>query len=287
MLKEVNIIFYYFDLGRYKKDIKMINYLFNQTITLAKFYNKYGENNNEIIVLWLPIDSNRDFNFDKIDRDTLDKCTENFNAFTASGVTFGDSPRYTIISRYEEVSKLLLHELIHNLNMDGNHYHDHNYKLIDEYKDTKGNNYDYEYSIYESYTEILSSYLNLIFRNIDLDDKEQIINNLIVQIIIELLYSYNVVGNLMRLNDYKSFESFKKIEEFKGEICVYEYYYLKGLMYNNFKIIIINSNNGLCQNFKNIYEKIINIDKDDKLLQDVCNNHIKNTNLSYIFYDRL
>ena len=131
---------------------------------------------------------------------------ENFNAFTASGVTYGSSPRYTIISRYEEVSKLLLHELIHNFYVDGNSCHHLMHDIISKYKQIKGSNYDYEYSIYESYTELLSSYYNIIFSNINIQDytsrvgEATIKGKIKTQIIIELLYSYNTIANLIKIN---------------------------------------------------------------------------------------
>jgi len=69
-------------------------------------------------------------------------------------------------------------------------------------------NYDYPYSIYESYTELLSSYLSIIFRNILLDSKKDLINRYKTEIIMEILYSYHTISNLIKLNNYRSYEDF-------------------------------------------------------------------------------
>jgi uncharacterized LabA/DUF88 family protein len=157
--------------------------------------------------------------------------------------------------------------------------------VITKYKKTKGHNYDYEYSIYESYTELLSSYYNIIFFNINLQNYLNNIENKIKsQIILELLYSYNTVANLIKINGYKSYEEFLKKEHFSGDICIYEYYYLKALMYNKFPLVIlsVNSDSKTSNIFFQLYENIIKMERKDKLLREICNNHVKQINFSYI-----
>jgi hypothetical protein len=285
-LKESTIDFYYFDLGNYEKDIELIDKLFNQSVCLAKFKDLY--NKKDILIIWIPVNKKRDFHFSHINDETILKSIANFNAFTASGVTFGNIPKITLISRYEEISKLLLHELIHNYNLDGSMYHDHNHEIIKNYKNIKNPttkldvyNYDYPYSIYESYTELLSSYLSIIFRNILLDSKKDLIERYKTEIIMEILYSYHTISNLIKLNNYKNYDEFLKEKKFKGDICVYEYYYLKGLLYNNYKLELCDN----IEHFQKNYEKIININKEDLLLEDIFKNSVKQTNLSYIFFD--
>ena len=285
-LADSNITFYYLDLGNYKLDIQLINNLFLQSICLAKYNNVYGKN--QVIIIWIPINTKRDYIYESITEEKLALSIENFNAFTASGVTYGENPRITIISRYEEISKLLLHELIHNFNLDGSKYHDHNESLIKSYKkiknpqtSSKNKNYDYSYSIYESYTELLSSYLSMCFRNINLDKKEEVLARLETEMLLELIYSYNLIANLILLNDYESYEDFELEKKFRGNICVYEYYYLKGLMYNNYKLKLCNNKKMFQENYLNI----ININKDDPLLKDIFNNVKKDKNFGYIFYE--
>jgi hypothetical protein len=108
------------------------------------------------------------------------------------------------------------------------------------------------------------------------DDKSKIY----AYILIELIYSYNVISNLILLNQYKSYEDFKKCKSFKGDICFYEYYYLKGLMYNNY---IFQDNESLESTIEN-YKSIINMSTDDALLEQLFPSCVKQTNFSYIYH---
>jgi uncharacterized LabA/DUF88 family protein len=109
-------------------------------------------------------------------------------------------------------------------------------------------------------------------------------NKIKSQIILELLYSYNTVANLIKINGYKSYEEFLKKEHFSGDICIYEYYYLKALMYNKFPLVIlsVNSDSKTSNIFFQLYENIIKMERKDKLLREICNNHVKQINFSYI-----
>ena len=282
-----NIIFYYINkndnFNKKKNEKVIINRLFKESVVLSEFAKDNFDH--DIIILWIPVDKDRNFKYDNIEK--INESTKNFEAFTASGLTYGNNPRITIISRYEEVDKLLFHELIHNLYLDGTKHHESVCKHTEnEYKTIKNNNnYNYEYAIYESYTELLSSYLNLIFKNIinnfDYNNKQNIIEKLCSQVIIELFYSYNVICNLIHINGYTNFKEFINNVVFKGNICFYEYYFLKALMYNNY---ILEDNNNM-NNTINNYKKIINIKKQDNLLETIYNKgFVKNENFSYIFF---
>jgi len=278
-----NISLYYYG-NNYEKDLDNIIKLLKITICINKLYLK----NDKIsrIIVWVPIPKKRDFKYNKINKENLDKSYKNFGAFTASGLTYGDNPRVTIITRYEEIEKLLIHELIHNFYMDGSLYHPYLKNIINNYENIKNKNniiqnYNYKYSIYESYTELTSTYLNLLFNNIN-EQIENLENKLLSNIIIEIVYSYNTIVNLIKLNGYNSWEEFIKLEVFLGKICTYEYYYVKGLMYNNFKFRICNN----CDNFKTLYNDVINIiqnTKNEKLLINIFNFSIKQENFKYIF----
>ena len=266
-----NIKFYYLmnSKKQYEKDKKLINKLFKIALTLYKFQN--NKKGKTITILWVPIDKNRDFEFDLIEEDTLKKVNQNFGAFTASGLTFDNT---TIITRYEEIEKLLLHELIHNFNLDGHHCNSNlrNFKKI--YNNNKFDNYEYSYDFYESYTELLSSYFNILFSLINRNITKKILKG---YIIIEILHSYNVVANLLRINGYNDYEDFLKNQNFKGDICVYEYYYIKALMYNNFRIYKMKT----CFDVENFYDKILKINRDDEIMRIVFNIYIKNNNFKY------
>ena len=282
LIKYSNLSFYYIQLDNLSldNDISIFKNLFLHALTLINHYNKTTQ---DIIVIWIPVRKDRDFNYSLINKENIDSSVNNFNAFTASGVTFGHNPRISILTRYEEINKLMYHELIHNFGIDGSNYHDELKKdgILERYIKIKTkNSYNYEYSLYESYTELISSYINIIFitikQNITDDSLKYI---LMTKIIIEILYSYNTISNIIKLNNFTDYESFKKNKSFCGDICFYEYYFLKALLYNN--LILEKPANK--NDFSRYYSKIIKIN-DDNLLKDIFNKSIKQNNFSYIFF---
>ena len=284
LITYLNVSFYYIqiDNSSYEEDIIKFKQLFFEAITLAKYYNNLNISKN-IMIIWLPINKSRDFNFDIINKDNLVKSMDNFNAFTASGVTFGTLTKISILTRYEEINKLMYHELIHNFGVDGTSYHDfiEETGILLRYKKIKENkSYHYDYSIYESYTELLSSYLNIIFRILEENKLEHKLKNIfLARIIIEIVYSYNTISNIIKLNNFTNYNDFIKNKTFVGEICFYEYYFLKALLYNNLVLKKIESQN----DYLKLYEKIIEINHDD-LLKEIFDKSIKQNNFSYIFY---
>lgn len=284
LITYLNVSFYYIQINNssYEEDMIKFKQLFFEAITLAKYYNNLDIAKN-IMIIWLPINKSRDFNFDVINKDNLVKSIDSFNAFTASGVTFGTTTKVSILTRYEEINKLMYHELIHNFGVDGTSYHDFFQEtgILLRYKEIKANkSYHYDYSIYESYTELLSSYLNIIFRILEENKLENKLKNIFLsRIIIEILYSYNTISNIIKLNNFTNYNDFIKNKTFVGEICFYEYYFLKALLYNNLVLKKIE-----CQNdYLKLYDKIITINHDD-LLKEIFDKSIKQNNFSYIFY---
>lgn len=284
LITYLNVSFYYIqiDNSSYEEDIIKFKQLFFEAITLAKYYNNLNISKN-IMIIWVPINKSRDFNFDIINKDNLVKSMYNYNAFTSSGVTFGTSTRISILTRYEEINKLMYHELIHNFGVDGTSYHDfiEETGILLRYKKMKNNkSYHYDYSIYESYTELMSSYLNIIFRIIEETLEENKLKNIfLARIIIEIVYSYNTISNIIKLNNFTNYNDFIKDKIFVGEICFYEYYFLKALLYNNLVLKKMESQN----DYLKLYEKIIEINHDD-LLKEIFDKSIKQNNFSYIFY---
>ena len=276
-------LYYFYSDNKGLNDIDKIIKLLKITICINKFY--INNDHEDRIIIWIPIPKRRDFNYNEINDINLDKSYNNFGAFTVSGLTFGNNPRITIITRYEEIEKLLIHELVHNFYIDGSIYHNNFDNLINKYEKIKNKsilirNYNYTYSIYESYSELTGTYLMLLFNNID-EKIERMKDKLLSNIIIELIYSYNTIVNIAKLNKYKSWKQFIKHESFYGNICIYEYYYIKGLMYNNFNFRI-------CYNideFKNLYNEIIKImenTENEKLLMDIFNIFVKQENYKYM-----
>lgn len=268
-LKFNNVEFYYVGVNNYESDLKLIFKLFKITVIMVIFSN-CKEN---IKVIWVPVKRKRNFNFDNIDETSLNRVQEEFQAFSASGLSFN---HISIITRYEEIEKLLLHELIHNLNLDGSEYHSYFKDIIKDYN--THNNYKYEYSIYESYTELLSSYLNILFRLME-EDPKNLMDRIKACVIIEYIYSCNVVSNLLLINNYSSYQDF--IDNgcyLYGNISLYEYYYLKTIMYNNFKLLNLVSKNDFRKNLTNI----LRMDKIDRNI-DLSRN-IKDYNFRYVYF---
>ena len=280
----LNINFYWMEtLESKKSDFDLAFKMFKITTSLNRYV--YGKNDNICrIVIWVPINSKRNYTSNIINQENLTNTNDNFEAFVASGLTFGSEPKITIITRYEEIEKLLIHELIHNFNLDGSIYHNKLKNVVEKYKNIKHNkNYHYEYSIYESYTELLATYLYLLFINININQIDVLKEKLLGQIIIEIIYSYNLIANLIKLNGYKNYKDFLKSKVFMGDICIYEYYYIKALLYNNYILKL-----GFDLNeFSNIYIEIIEIIKknnikDDVLMINIYDNFIKINNFKYI-----
>ena len=227
------------------------------------------------IIIWLPIDKKRYFNYDIINNETLKFTQNNFEAFTISGFT---NNNLTVLTRIEEIEKLTIHEIIHGLNIDCSNSKNLN-QIINKYHNNKSKkNYTYTYDIYESYTELLSSYIYLTFKNINLNEKE-FKKIMYQQILFEIIYSNNIVCNLIKLNN-KTINEFIKEPSFKGELCFYEYYYLKSIMYNNFILDDDFLNNKNCIK---IYSNI-NTNINNNLLVEVYKNMIKTNNFKYMYF---
>ncbi len=272
----------------YEYAIRMLKIIWG----MGKLY-KISFEKNERIFIWVPIEKKRNYNSKQISKSGLKKSSDEFEAFVASGVTFSVEQynmRITIITRYEEIEKLLIHELLHNFGIDGNNFHSELKSIISKYTKIKNpnlnkKNFNYEYSIYESYTELLSTYYYLIFLNIEIGISEnEIRDKLFGQVLTELIYSYNTICNLISMNGYSKWKDFIISQSFGGNICTYEYYYLKGLMYNNFEIKF--NENLEKKYFIDVYSDIICMcekinNSSDKLLEQMFNFYSEQQNFKY------
>jgi hypothetical protein len=269
-------------------DLIMSKTMFKITMCMNLFKYPNFIDNIDRIIIWIPISTERNYFANMINEKELDKSSKSFEAFVASGVTYSTSKsKITLVTRFEEVEKLLIHELVHNYNLDGSEYHSDFLmkQVVSQYKNIKNPlNYDYEYSIYESYTELVSTYFYLIFKNLVIKTTtHDIETKLFSQILCELLYSYNTISNIIKLNGYNSWNKFAKSNTFEGSICTYEYYYVKALAYNNLGFEL----GSKPQDFVNIYLQIIKMIKNiqgeggDPLMKDIYLNAKTQTNFKY------
>lgn len=304
-------------------DFNLAHTMFLITVSLYKLFENTTPTQNQNIkrnIIWLPLKSKRDFKDKHLHESNLKRTVRKFKAFTPSGVTFQDyltNTKISIVTRYEEIEKLLIHELIHNYCIDGTGYHKNLSSIISKYKSVKNNtvrntyvcecsnidtnnintctktrikNYDYDFSIYEIYTELLSGYFYLLYKNYFSDkilsmDENTLHKTLCYQIILELLYSYNLICNLIDLNNYFDYEDFEKSKIFIGELCVYEYYFVKAISYNNLILEFGTSPD----DFVKLYGKIIDFvnrynGKKDELMEAIYNSHFKWHNFKYIVH---
>lgn len=285
-----NIYFYWLSNEIINKDDNYLLSIDMLKISICLNMHKFVSDNIPRYIIWIPINKKRNFPFKKINKKNLNTSNINYEAFVASGVTFGLNPKITIITRYEEIEKLLIHELVHNYNMDGSEFHNSLNEQLEIYKNIKNiKNYHYEYSMYESYTELLSTYFYLLFVNIreelknnNVETNNKLENKLMGQILIEIIYSYNLICNLIKLNGYSNYAEFRSNIFFKGDICKYEYYYVKALMYNNFILKFGNEQSDFIDIYTSLIKMIEKINNsDDKLLEKMYDHCVKQDNFKY------
>lgn len=264
-------------------DENTLKYMCTENVITAYLFCLLHNKKQDVIIIWLPINITRHFEYSEINKKTIKQSQLEFKAFSASGCTFNN---ISIITRVAENQKLLLHELIHNLNLDGSKMHNHFHDELQVYDKIKSDkNHKYSLDIYESYTELLSLYYNILmtFLHEHMEyEEETILKKITSFIIMEYFYSLNLIVNIIKLNGYKSYEEFLENDiVFEGEICVYEYYYLKTLMINNYELEDLK----VIPDFKNNLRNIINLKLEDKNLKFLFNKEIPTNNFKYVFLD--
>ena len=245
-----NITFYAF--GNVDNSFKLLKISYSFCHAMQKTDKNYE-------IIWIPINTKRTYEYDNLDENNMNQSKQEFKGFTASGLTFSNK---SIITRFDGVEKLLIHELIHNFNLDGSKFHNHNHDEIQIYKSIKPKKtHSYTYDIYESYTELLSSYYNILYKLI-IEGKNNIYESIIGNILIEYMYSLNLISIFVKLNGFDSIKLFFKDIKFKADICIFEYVYVKTIMYNRFKL----SDNHSFKDFKKNLREIMKIIKNEKNL---------------------
>lgn len=218
-----------------------------ELLQICTFFYFYAKCKEKINLIWIPIPIKKDYQND------IDKSAENFQAFSVSGITFShftsENKLCSIITRKEEIHRLCIHELLHQTKLDFSNCT--NIDIKNQYRKLKNAcNYHYHHSLIESFTELSSTYYNIMFQLYFVYKKS--LNEKIFQqkfifcINIEILYSTIVVLSIIKINNYINLKDFNEKKCFYGDISIYEYYYIKWLLLFLFDYT----------NQNNIYERI-------------------------------
>jgi hypothetical protein len=139
------------------------------------------------------------------------------------------------IWRTEELEKVLIHELIHSLNIELDKDNQTNANIIIK----KYFNLKTECNTNEAYTEFLATILNGLIYAYDNNLSEDKFNSIIE---LELNFSRYQVAKILKYQGYNNFEELYKIHNnskvFKENTNVFAYYIIKTLFLENYAIII-------------------------------------------------
>lgn len=211
--------------------------------------------NNEMVIYWIPLRIKRDFNFDYPREKkilNIEASKRNFRAFCTSGLNFtrrntksnDKNKDVSIVTRVEEIEKLLIHELIHNIKLDkrdilsGEMYSHFN-------KIKKNNYYGSKIMLIEIFTEWASTLYFVVFfiffkknsaqhkdlwletraeKEFGLAEFTRLFQNVYKD---EVKFSLDTVFHLIGLNGYKDIQTFNKEKYFYGQYPFFEYYFMK------------------------------------------------------------
>ncbi len=245
--------------------------------------------NKKINLIWIPLQICRDFfmvadlNIESLEKN-INHSEKNFQAFSVSGKTFSNFRKLghscSIITRHEEIHKLCIHELLHQTKLDHSDSIKHN-TLFYMYEKIKPScNHHYNYSLLESYTELSSTYYNIMFQLYFIfgnNISRKKFNKVFIFCICLEMYSTLIVLSLIKMNNYKNVSEFNKRRCFVGNLSVYEYYYIKWLLFFLFDFT----------DEHNIYERIYKIHFIPKCILNILEKIYKNVkifkNYKYIY----
>ena len=151
-------------------------------------------------------------------------------AFNVSGVTWRHEKKI-ILTKNEELIKLLYHEMIHFIGLDSELFNVKNYY---DWSITKN-----MMNLYESYTEFISVILNSIYISIHLSylknmDMSKIYKKILY---LELNYSLYLTANILKFYGY-NFKTFKDFFSGRGEkkfcpVLIWEYVIIRTQLFLN------------------------------------------------------
>tara|TARA_A100001015_G_C15020236_1_gene727597 strand:+ start:1424 stop:2608 length:1185 start_codon:yes stop_codon:yes gene_type:complete len=185
------------------------NLLLKRIMTLFKFYNY--DNKTEISVITNSmnrrLNKQRSYNINQDLKIMKEKSIANIS----SGVTTSDGK--LIVSRTEELPKLLVHELIHLMGLDGNLFnpaHHHIRNSVDQLSNYYLNNFCVKKNIrsvaIESYTETLSNILNCMFFSMEIPNGN--FKVFIETLELERQYSIYQTAKLLYFFGFNNFDEF-------------------------------------------------------------------------------
>ena len=208
---------------------------------------------------------------DKIDENDIVGSIRSFKSEGKFNVTSGlTSFNLSIVSRYNEIVKLTIHEVLHWLKVEREDTH----MPLDDFFMNKFN-FDKKINLvnYETYAEFLASILNIysyvILKN---DGKLETVFKFLV---IEVFYSIYQTSKLLKLFGYEKWSDFYKHKnKFYTDTFYFNYTIVRSFYYFNFHEIfkIINDDLSIIPNFENrILDIIKNFIENDKNYQKYIN----------------
>lgn len=206
---------------------------------------------------------------------------EEFKYLSSQNINTGlSSDDYIMLWRKEEILKVLIHELIHYLDMDIKH----DEELYDIIKYNIGK-IDYPILINESITELQSQFLHTLYLSIFIKGNHY--ENFKMMYNYEQIFSWYQFAKIMKFYNIKDYNVNNLINNFNQTTNVFSYYILKSLMtlhfsdllftFDHFKIFInstyqhcnVDKCNVIIKYIKKIYYESFN--KYTKLLNKIIN----------------
>ena len=182
-----------------------------------------------------------------------------------------------VIYREEEHEKLLLHEVIHALNLDSKNY---NSKAIQNQF-----NLNSEVNINEGFTEFWASLLYTIIWTIKNQSKKSLetnINN-------EITFSNIQIAKILNHFNFSNAENLllkkdKGDHKFKQETSVFSYYIVKGCLISNYDSWCTHPKKKLFTLNENTENKIVNQLQNKRFIKEINNNmnHLKNETNNFL-----
>jgi len=197
----------------------------------------------------------------------LDFINKKFKFLSIQNINSGSSSsnNFIMIWRREELCKVLIHEIIHYLDIDVKH--DENFNNLFNYNMGQ---IKYPILINETITEIQAQFLHTIYISYLSMDKTD--NTDHIYDTFKILYQYELIFSwyqFSKIMDYYNIEKFKKkylIKNFNQSTNVFTYYILKCLLTLNFATILFSLNH---------LTRLINIPKKNKCNVYSCSPIIK------------